>query len=51
VGGEEIKMSDDHIDPEVAFRDFARILGISVEALPKELKDSLTFICTSDAPR
>ena len=41
----------DHIDPEWAMQDMAKKLGIPVSMMPKEMKDSLKFICTSDEPR
>lgn len=41
----------DKIDPELAIKDMAKKLGIPVSMMPQEMKDSLTFICTSDKPR
>ena len=40
-----------HIDVEWAINDMAKKLSIPVSMMPQEMKDSITFICTSDAPR
>ncbi len=41
----------DHIDPEWALKDFAGKMSIPISMIPQDVRDSLTFICTSDDPR